>query len=194
MAETKRSRGRSCLHTDHRACTCVLWTLTLILMLTRTRICIGKDQGREVGGRRKQFARANGYGTMRRERATFSPFLILSLSLCPPPFSSALKKFLERMSRVHARLCLWTLNRPILPGPRVTGFFGFRVRQWRTSHVLPSNLSLWTFPSIFHPCRDSLYEIDRDLWRCTVNFSLGGVFLPYVSTSNATRMPRTSPK
>lgn len=142
MAETKRSRGRSCLHTDHRACTCVLWTLTLILMLTRTRICIGKDQGREVGGRRKQFARANGYGTMRRERATFSPFLILSLSLCPPPFSSALKKFLERMSRVHARLCLWTLNRPILPGPRVTGFFGFRVRQWRTSHVLPSSLNL----------------------------------------------------
>ena len=48
-------------------------------MLTRTRICIGKDQGREVGGRRKQFARANGYGTMRRERAL--PFLLFLFSL-----------------------------------------------------------------------------------------------------------------
>ena len=136
-------------------------------MLTRARICIGKDQGREVGGRRKQFARANGYGTMRRERAL--PFLLflfsLSLSLSRSRSLSLSSTFFERVEKIlgtnepRARASMpVNLQSPDpswAKGHRF--FFEFRVKTMK-GLACASNLPLRTFPTIFHPCPLSLRD------------------------------------
>lgn len=113
-------------------------------MLTRTRICIGKDQGREVGGRRKQFARANGYGTMRRERATFSPFLLFSLSLSlSSTFFERVEKILgTNEPRARASMPVNPRSPSILPGSQVFSNLGKTMNDLACASLQPLSFNL----------------------------------------------------